>query len=184
MPSCVSCPLSPSDSQCSHPCLVISLVGPLHLFLVLSLVSVYLVCDFPALLVWSLYLSASVCVYAPVHVPVMSFQSPHGMCSLDVDSCIFCIFDLNLAFDLYFVLIVATLSCWFALLLWLSVLDYFCTWLPCFFALSFNLIKACHSFPFILASCVYLHLGPPPLSKVFPFNSSMTVQQSSAVALS
>ena len=79
MPSCVLSvsPMffhqSPSVCQCSHPCIrfIISPVGPPHLFLVLSSVSVYLVSVFPSLLVWSLYLSASVCVHAPFHVHVL-----------------------------------------------------------------------------------------------------------------
>ena len=58
------CPLSvsyvlPSVCQCSQPCipLVISPVGPPHLFLVCSSVSVYLVSVFPSLLVGHCILS-------------------------------------------------------------------------------------------------------------------------------
>ena len=54
-------------SQCIP--LVISPVGPPHLFLVLSLVFVYLACVFPSLLVRSLYLSAPACSEFPSVFP-------------------------------------------------------------------------------------------------------------------
>ena len=54
-------------SQCIP--LVISPVGPPHLFLVLSLVFVYLACVFPSLLVRSLYLSAPACSKFPSVFP-------------------------------------------------------------------------------------------------------------------
>ena len=119
-PLCVSCPLSvffplsPSVCQCSHPCLplVISPVGPPHLFLVLSLVSVYLVCVFPAVHVWSLYLSAS------VHAPACS-QFPGAMCSLGFDFCIF-------AFWVEFWLVICTLS--FSCIFLNYFLCYFVSW--------------------------------------------------------
>uniref|UniRef100_A0A671VF22 t-SNARE Domain Containing 1 n=2 Tax=Sparus aurata TaxID=8175 RepID=A0A671VF22_SPAAU len=61
------------------PCipLVISPVGPPHLFLVLSLVFVYLVCVFPALLVQSLSLAASALIHGPVYVLPVSLWCLH-----------------------------------------------------------------------------------------------------------
>uniref|UniRef100_A0A671WQM4 Immunoglobulin V-set domain-containing protein n=1 Tax=Sparus aurata TaxID=8175 RepID=A0A671WQM4_SPAAU len=111
--------------SCSHVLLpfVVSPVGPPHLFLVLSSVSVYLVSVFPSLLVWSLFLSASFCVHAPVLVPApVCSMFPHGMC--------FWIwvlpFDLNFVlFGLYFVLpfLVATLPCFLLILCLLTTFN-------------------------------------------------------------
>ena len=89
-----------------------------HLFLVCSSVSVYLVCVFPSFLVQSLYLSASVCVHAPIHVPVPCSPT---VCVFGFE---FCISDLNFDFSMYFVLPV---SCNFVLLfLLLLCLAFFC----------------------------------------------------------
>ena len=70
-PVSVSCVL-PSVCRFSQPCipLVISPVGPPHLFLVLSSVSVYLVSVFPSLPVWSLY----VCLCQPLLMSLLPFM--------------------------------------------------------------------------------------------------------------
>ena len=89
-------------------------------------------CVFPSLLVRSLYLSASVCVHAPVHVPApVCSLFPHGMCFW-IWVLHFAFFDLNFGFDLYFTFFLhAFLYCF---------LCYFGFWsldLFCFMALGF-----------------------------------------------
>ena len=115
------------------------------------------VCVFPSLLVRSLY-----SVYL-MFLFMRLFPVPHGICFwtwvlyfaswvqlwLLIGTLVFC---------LHFVLL-------FNLLLWLFVLDYFCTWNPLFVYLSFK-NKAHLLFFTDLASC----LTPPPLPIVFPFN--------------
>ena len=85
--------------SCSHVLLpfVTSPVGLPHLFLVLSSVSVYLVSVFPSLLVWSLFLSASFFVHAPIHVPAPVCSLFPMVCVFGFESCILP-FDLNFAF--------------------------------------------------------------------------------------
>ena len=94
------CPLSvsyvlPSVCQCSQPCipLVISPVGPPHLFLVLSSVSVYLVSVFPSLPVRSLY----VCL-------LYGFDLNFALFPLHFVSLFSCYFVLSSLFCLFWVL--------------------------------------------------------------------------------
>ena len=123
------CSSSPSVCQCFLLCAsprVTSpgLLPPLspHLFPVLSSVSVYTLC-----------LPSCVCPFI-ASVCVMSFQSsfcfpsPHGMCSLDFDSCIF-IFIFLFELGFLFALCLACLAL-VATLLFVPFCLFFGTWLP------------------------------------------------------
>ena len=81
-------------SSPSLPHLASSRLSP-HLFLVMSLVSVYLVSVFPSLPVRSLVVFACSCA-----------SCPHGMCSLDFD-----FWFSDVWFELWFFFFLCTLSC-------------------------------------------------------------------------
>ena len=100
------------------------------------------------------FTSCPIIVFCLPHVPIhASVPSSPWYMFLDL-SFVFCL----LSSTLHFVLL-------FNLLLWLFVLDYFCTWNPLFLYFSFK-NKAHLLFFTDLASC----LTPPPLPIVFPFN--------------
>ena len=105
-------PLSPSVCQCSHPCipLVISPVGRPHMFLVLSSVSVHLVCvPFTPCLV-NVLVSLCLCPCSSSCACSCLFLVPPRYVFLDLGFA-FCIFDLNFSFCLYFVLLFLLLLC-------------------------------------------------------------------------
>ena len=129
------------------PLLAFSLLSP-HLFLVMSLVSVYLVSVFPSLLVWSLF---AFCLWLLLLLLLLLLPVWYV---LDFFGISYSMFDLNFDFDLNFVFLL-----WYFVSSFVATLSFVPICLLLVFVISF-LIKARLLFPWscLLCNCVWVHL--------------------------